>query len=161
MEQRIVIMFLESVIAVQRCLPFRRNAAFSLVEVAVSIGILSFCMVAMLGLLPVALNSSRQSIDRICEIRMLETVRAALLKTPYSHLSGTTEFSFDVDGALLPETEGDGERLHFRIEAIFQSDTLLPAGQTAAKLVTAHVTIRDIVRKEERNWSLHLPDNGY
>lgn len=40
------------------------KAAFSLIEVTVAIGIISFCALAVMGLLPVAVNSYRRGYDQ-------------------------------------------------------------------------------------------------
>lgn len=41
----------------------RSNRAFSLIEVALALGIIAFALVAILGMIPVGLNASRDAID--------------------------------------------------------------------------------------------------
>jgi uncharacterized protein (TIGR02598 family) len=139
----------------------RTASAFSLVEIAIAIAILSVGVVSIIGLLPVAMNSSRQSADRICEIRMLETVRAALLGMPSSELNGPIEFTFDVEGEQLTGPAQTGARRYYTIETDLQATTQLPGTQTTAKLFTAQLKIKDLIRHQERTASLHLPYNGY
>lgn len=51
-------------------------AAFSLVEVSLAIGLLSFCLVAMLGLVPVGLRQEKMSTEKIQALEMLAAVAA-------------------------------------------------------------------------------------
>jgi uncharacterized protein (TIGR02598 family) len=54
------------------------RVAFSLIEVALATGIVSFCLVALIGLLPVALSSVRHTRDRQASINALETIVTAI-----------------------------------------------------------------------------------
>jgi Tfp pilus assembly protein PilV len=59
-----------------------RIAAFSLVEVAVAIAITSFCLIALLGLLPVGLKSSQASIEQTAANGIISELTADLRATP-------------------------------------------------------------------------------
>jgi len=139
----------------------RGRRAFSLVEVAMAIGILGFSMVTIMGLIPVAMKTSRQSMDRNIETRMLQTVRSELIKFPSSLLPDTTNFSFDVDGDFLTGTNAGGPREHYRIMVSNQPATVLPSAQSSSNLRTSLLNISNTVRGEARTNSLHLPDNGF
>lgn len=52
----------------------RRVAAFSLVEVVLALGILSFAFVGLLGLLPVGLNTFRQSVNALVALQITQRV---------------------------------------------------------------------------------------
>ncbi|XHR30440.1 MAG: Verru_Chthon cassette protein B [Chthoniobacteraceae bacterium] len=56
--------------------PIQRESvvAFSLVEVCVALGIVTFCMLSLLGLLPVGLRQERQSFDQIRAAHILGAV---------------------------------------------------------------------------------------
>jgi uncharacterized protein (TIGR02598 family) len=58
------------------------KAAFSLVEVAVAMAITSFCLIAILGLLPVGFKSSQASIEQTAANGILSEVIADLRATP-------------------------------------------------------------------------------
>lgn len=136
----------------------RKTGAFSLVEVAMAIGILSFCMISIMGLIPVALQTSRQSMSKSTEIRMLQAARAALLNTPYSALATDGYFSFDADGFLI---SGPGEE-RYRVFYVNSPFTVLPGdGQNAGRLTTTRLSFSNTVTGEVRTNSLHLPDNGF
>lgn len=82
---------------------------FSLVEVILSLGIVSFALVAMLGLLSVGFNASKQSTEDTListmtskitsELRGTSSVTAATMTTP-------KEYYFDAQGILM--TTGTG-----------------------------------------------------
>lgn len=59
-----------------RFLPKRTRAGFSLVEVTMAIGLMSFCLVAMLGILPVGLSQERKSTDQLLALQALGAVTA-------------------------------------------------------------------------------------
>ena len=59
-----------------------RTAAFSLVEVAIAIAITSFCLIALLGLLPVGLKTNEASIEQTAANGILSEIAADLRATP-------------------------------------------------------------------------------
>lgn len=138
--------------------------AFSLIEVAMAIGLMAFCMISILGLLPSTLNTSRQSLDKNSETRMLQTVRANLLQYPSSTLPQESRFYFTADGSMLAATESSEilpDDAFYSVTATTQSTTILPESQTSSKLLTAQISILHIPRNKAVNRSLHLPDNGF
>jgi hypothetical protein len=59
-----------------------RITAFSLVEVALALGIAGFCLIAIFGLIPIALNSNRIAIEQTAANAILSAVIADLRATP-------------------------------------------------------------------------------
>ncbi len=51
-----------------------KGAGFSLVEVTMAIGIMSFCLLAMLGMLPLGLSQERKSTDQLLALQALTAV---------------------------------------------------------------------------------------
>jgi len=137
----------------------RRKAAFTLVEVAMAIGILSFSLVAIMGLIPVALQASKESIDKSLELEMLQVVRANLLNTPYSDLQDSGRFLFDADAAPVDDGAEDA-KVRYRVDYINAASTSLPSEQTALNLRTSRVRIQNAVTGQVRESCLYLPDNG-
>ncbi len=137
----------------------RNEDAFSLVEVAFAIAILSFSLMAMMSLVPVALKASRDSIDKNLEIEILQVVRASLLNSPYSSLADSGSFFFDADASLLGTTE-QTEEVRFKVDYVNEESTNFPAAQTALGLRTSRLRIENVLTKQVRQASLHLPDNG-
>ncbi len=69
----------------------KRRAGFSLVEVAIALGIAAFCLVALLGLLPLGLNSTRAASEETLAMNIATAVIADLKSVP--NLSGTSSSS--------------------------------------------------------------------
>jgi uncharacterized protein (TIGR02598 family) len=78
--------------------------AFSLVEVALALGIISFALLTVAGLMPVGLGTMRQAMDNTEESQIIRTISGEVLMTPFSELdtnfAGKT-FYFDDEGTLL------------------------------------------------------------
>src|SRR6266566_4706877 len=58
--------------------PLRRIAAFSLVEITLAMGVAAFCLLAVLGLLPVALKTQQASIQQTTASQVLSNFAADL-----------------------------------------------------------------------------------
>ncbi len=57
-------------------------AAFSLVEVTLALGVAGFCLLAIFGLLPVALNSNQAAIEQTTANGILSSIISDLRATP-------------------------------------------------------------------------------
>lgn len=77
-----------------------RRRAFSLVEVTLALGIISFALVALLGTMPVGLNTMRQAALQTTESQIVREVSANALMTSYTNYSGKS-FFYDDEGVLL------------------------------------------------------------
>jgi uncharacterized protein (TIGR02598 family) len=65
----------------------KSKEAFSLVEVTMAIGVMSFCLVAMLGMLPVGLSQERKANDQLLALQALTAVATEFKAAPL----GTTK----------------------------------------------------------------------
>lgn len=137
--------------------PFSRKRGFSLIEVAMAIGIFSFCLISIMGLIPVALQTSRNSFDKSVEVRLVQSVKARLINQPYSTLPSGETFNFDSEG-ISTDAAAD---IHYSVTYVKVDSTVLPGSQSSEKLSTALLTISNVITSETHTNSLHLPDNGY
>lgn len=64
----------------------RRLAGFSLVEVTLAVGIMAFSLVGILGVLPLALNSGRQSFDQARASAIANTVFTNIRSQPFGEV---------------------------------------------------------------------------
>jgi uncharacterized protein (TIGR02598 family) len=82
----------------------RRNKGFSLVEISLALGIIAFAFIALLGLLPVGLQTFRSAIDTGNETRIVQSFFTMLMATDYEKIRGldynTSKeiFYFDEEG---------------------------------------------------------------
>jgi len=92
---------------------FRFPAGFSLVEVVLALGIISFAVVALLGLLPAGLSAQRQATSRARCVQVLsalsDTARGIYVQTSTNETTGeitkTTNFPHPLEG-ITPGTAG-------------------------------------------------------
>jgi len=66
----------------------KRVAAFSLVEVILALGIATFCLVGLFGLLPLGLNTSQSAIGETNASGILSAIAADLRATPSTNPPG-------------------------------------------------------------------------
>lgn len=64
--------------------PVGASSAFSLVEVTIALGIVAFGLVAILGVLPIAFNTSRTSINQTRATGIMETVFTGMRAQPFT-----------------------------------------------------------------------------
>lgn len=94
----------------------RSTAGFSLVEVTLAMGLVSFCLVAMLGVIPVGLEQERKSADQLVAAQVLAAVASDFRSGP--GIEGTTvryeiptagggKDEFYVDGAFQRTSDAD------------------------------------------------------
>lgn len=107
--------------------PFREVSGFSLVEVALALGILSLCMIPLMGLLPVGLNATKSSREQAGAVVALELIAGSLRQASainqdfsangaYSNIiwqkgSGTEVTMANLSVAGIPTTDAIDQRL--------------------------------------------------
>ena len=79
----------------------RRTTGFSLIEVTLALGIVTFALVGVVGVLPVALNSCRQSFDETRAAAVANTVFTSFRSQPFQAVCYVDE-QFDASGNPLP-----------------------------------------------------------
>lgn len=99
-----------------------RCRGFSLVEIAIAVGISSVCFVSLLGVIPLGLNASAESVKQRAAADMANVVIADLraapvtgtavssfysIKFPSGAASVTTSFFFNDDGSLNGGTSAE------------------------------------------------------
>ena len=130
---------------------------FTLIETALALGIFAFGLIAVVGLLPVALNSMRASIDISLKTTMIQSMQARLLDLPFSSQSQTFTMSFDDEGMLV---EGEGERPpRYKLTATINPGASLPGG-TLPSLAVVDLTMKDMLTNASSRSCLFISDNG-
>ena len=82
------------------------KAAFSLVEVSLALAIVGIAFMALLGILPMGMQTFKSANDSTVDARMLTVMTSMIQSTEYSKVwgpNGVTEdvFFFDMDGEFL------------------------------------------------------------
>lgn len=134
-------------------------AGFSLVEVVSSLGIVSFGLMALLGLLPVGLKAARSARESTAETQIVQYLSALARQTPRAELASLAaprEFSFDRQGVAI--SEGDLDIFYTATLTVETAGgTVLPAAEnyTSASLATFRIHLKKRSGGEERIVSLH------
>ncbi len=76
---------------------------FSLIEVVVALGIVSFAVIAILGLIPTGLNTLKDSNGETVRAQIVRSIAGSALTANFSSLN--TNASFDSDGQPIPSTD--------------------------------------------------------
>lgn len=84
--------------------------AFTLIETVLAIGIVSFALVGIMGLLPCGLQVFRKAMDTTLESQMVQHLSGKISQTPYEDLSllQGQNFWFDDSGNFVAENSADG-----------------------------------------------------
>ena len=124
-----------------------RASGFSLVEVAMAVGIASFCLIGLIGIFPVMLNSIRESREKTLVSRMYQTVIDNLRESSPGIGIDQTNF-FDAEGFLLQSGSAGVARLgEKRYEARTRTSAgTFPDAHSSTNLVLAKITIVNITR---------------
>ncbi len=72
-------------------------SAFSLVEVTLALGLVSFAVLAVMGLLPVGLSNLRQSMDQTVEAQIVQSIAAQSVVAQFPALASGNQY-FDDQG---------------------------------------------------------------
>lgn len=129
--------------------------AFSLVEVAAALGILSFSLCAILGLIPIALQTTRHVVNASVHTRMLQATRTELLNMPFSTLPPVATFTFSTDGIACPS--GDKR---YEVTATISGSSTIPGG-TLKSLSRVQISSSNVITHEALTSQFYLPDNGF
>jgi len=151
-----------------------RLGGFTLVEVTLAIGIISFAFVAMFGMLPVGLNVSRQAMDTTIEAQIVQQMKTQALQTDFSQLSELgkpgDELYFDDQGKAVEAAQAVYKAGYMKVP----DTTVLPGGGAASvtsKLATVTIYVvntkgsasraqADATSKEAKKFTILIPDNG-
>lgn len=95
--------------------------AFSLVEMVISLGIASFAMVSLVGLIPLGLKTSREAIDTTVQSQMVQMIRNQVLLDNFEKL----------------QDHWDGRKLYFDDQGLQVEDESAPT-----RVFTADVDVQ-------------------
>jgi uncharacterized protein (TIGR02598 family) len=93
---------------------FRRrlgSAAFSLVEVVLALGVMSFALTGIVGLLPVGLSHFRKAMDQTIQSQIAQEVTYMVQRTPFQNIdslgseSNPTVTYYDQEGTPVSQKE--------------------------------------------------------
>jgi uncharacterized protein (TIGR02598 family) len=90
----------------------RNSRAFSLIEVTIALAIVSVTFIALLGLLPVGLNTFTRSVDASVETQIGQSVLAQARQVKFSELEEFLNQKYDFDDQGKPVGDKD-DRIYY------------------------------------------------
>jgi uncharacterized protein (TIGR02598 family) len=160
-----------------------REAAFSLVEIVLALGIISFAFVALLGLMPIGLRSFEGAIDATVQSQIAQAVTTQARQSKFSELeklnknpdadeaNPAADYYFDAEGRELVQADAETaiEMVYSAAVLLVQTtegvSTRLPTGSTSTIANPHLATLKVVVKKvsaprEARTFSLYIANNG-
>jgi len=118
---------------------FRRARGFSLIEVALSIGVVSFAFVSLFALLPAGLTTFRQTVDTMVTSQVVGRIINEAQQTDYPDLiaNPTTDRYFDDQGNEVAPADST-----YTAEVTVLAPTSLPNTATPDSTSLATVTVK-------------------
>lgn len=130
------------------------RSAFSLVEVVIAIGVATFCLVAIFGLLPIGISSNQTSAEQTAATNILTAVSADLRSAPNPSPRGSAQTSLvfkipipaaGATASAVPTTiyiSEDGQPAASAVAARYQMNLWMtpPVTGRGATIVRAHVS---------------------
>ncbi len=84
-----------------------KNAAFSLIEVTLALGIAAFCLIAVFGLMPVGVQTNRNATSQTAATNIIAAVVADLRATPTANATSSQfGITFGTDATLYFDSAG-------------------------------------------------------
>ncbi|TLD71273.1 Verru_Chthon cassette protein B [Phragmitibacter flavus] len=137
-------------------IPARTLKGFTLVEVALAMGILSFAFVAIFGMLPIGLDVSRRTVDAMMVGQITQKLANEAQQADFSVLSEVT--TSEVTGPWYFDDQGnvaeDETSSVYKAEVHVNKSAVLPGGLNTSNLAVVTVCVLNtksqrIVRKDE------------
>jgi len=121
----------------------RKRFAFSLTEVVIALGIVSFALIAIVGLIPLGLNSLKDSVSDSTMSLLISNIRGSLAGQPFK--AGTLDPLYYESSARLQGTASDANS-YYRVDV-----TVAEPGQSIpnANLLVATLKI---------SWPVSVPE---
>ena len=119
----------------------RAGRAFTLIEVLLALGIVSFAFMALCGMLPVGLKTYRDAMDATCRANIVRVVSAELAQSPYTNIDTTLMSSnryFSDQG--LEVTSAADARFRVKYVNVLSGTSLFGATNSSLKPVTIEIS---------------------
>ncbi|PTX99410.1 hypothetical protein DB346_16315 [Verrucomicrobia bacterium LW23] len=132
------------------------RSGFSLVEVVLSLGIMSFVLVAILGLVPLGLATLRESMDATARLHITQT----LLNEGYSGdpgaMAANTRYFDEYGMALASQTDEWRYKVKMRLDGLTVSHGGTGSGMSGGQTLVVAIESRNNPATDA-NWSMAVP----
>ena len=116
------------------------TAAFSLVEVTLSLGIAAFCLIAVFGLMPVGVQTNRNATSQTAATNVIAAVVADLRATPRTSAT-SSQFAITFGTAKTLYFDGAGQfTTSLSANSRYQINVTFPSSPTGLSYADVKVT---------------------
>ncbi len=143
-----------------------KNTGFSLVETAMAIGLITFCLLGLVGLLTTGLTSFRECVTRNARSMAIQAVRAEIARMPFTS-PGEMELIMDEEGNRLASLSDPNSFLLIKGSAWSSSGNAtgmpvdpLGAGSASMRIWNVEVRWRPFNDAQKVRYSLCQADMG-
>ena len=138
---------------------------FSLVEVTIAIGVVSFCLLTVIGLLPVGLGTLREAIDQTVQSQIAQKLAGEILLTPYSQLTtkyAGSNFYFDDAGSLVTAVSDRRHQVQIILtNPVYPGSSNAPTNTPIANSIqTVQMTIVKMPGAQSNRYTIQVPNSG-
>ena len=130
-----------------------------------AIGLVSFCLLTVMGLLPVGLSTLRQAIDQTVESQIAQKLAGEILLTPYSQLTkyaGTNVYFDDAGSAVAPVSDPRYKVQIILTNPVYPGSLNAPANTPIANSIqTVQMNIVKMPGDAQSNrYTIQVPNSG-
>jgi len=135
----------------------------SLVEVTLSLGLISFGVLAIVGNLPIGLSIFREAKERTVESALIQGVTAEYLSYRFSDIPDLATFYFDREGRKVENTDS---RKNYRMEVRKESPvypgmpSTMPQNLNRLLIQVSRVDMDNRTIGSPKLYNTYLSDNG-
>ncbi len=147
------------------------NRAFSLVEVVLAMGVMSFALLGMVALLPMGLKTSHLAADAMTQAQIVQYSRNQLELTPFTNLANWSSVTAYFDNQGLPTTNNDPEQIYkvtYTVGNVTMSGTTVlttnpnaPNAAADAQLVQVNIYNRTAPGATANVFPIIVPNSGF
>jgi uncharacterized protein (TIGR02598 family) len=130
-----------------------------MIEVVLSMGVVSFAMVGILGLVPVGLSNFRDAMNLTAEAQIIQNVSSDILRTDYKNLVSFTSY-YDEQGNYLPAGKADASYLFSAtVTPVDLTPSHIPGGQAENYAIgkTISIDIQNRTSTAQRKYTILVP----
>ena len=141
---------------------FHSQAAFTLVEVVLALGICLVAVLPVVGLLPMALRSAQEATEMTQEAKIIQRVANDFLQTPFVQLTTlisdpTFARRFNYDGLEVAAT-GD---VYYTVKATRGLNFAIPGGTPSDHVYPVVIDVTARGARDSKTMTITVADTGY
>ncbi len=146
----------------------RSKSGFSLVEVTLALGLVAFTVTSLLGVLPLALNTYKSTMDSSLRTHILRTIASELDQAPFDTITSSSLPNapfryFNDQGLELVEASDIAAHAAFKVcfKAVGTQTSAFGMSNPSLRPVTLEIwNALGQPSKPEQTVTLFIPDNG-